>query len=90
MPSGAMFLLASCSLPMLQPVVMVLHLMMLKAACALLEVLSISECYFQCLCFNTGLQVVRGRVILQYNQSLCVNITSKEVKGCVAEAEPSS
>lgn len=38
---------------------LVLHLMMLEAACALLEVLSISECYFQCLCFNTGLQVGR-------------------------------
>lgn len=32
----------------------------------------------------------KGRVISQYNQSLCVNITSKEVKGWVAEAEPSS
>lgn len=31
-----------------------------------------------------------GGVILQYNQSLCVNITSQEVKDGVAEAEPSS
>lgn len=35
----------------------VLHLMMLKAACVSLEVLSISECYFCCSCFNIGLQV---------------------------------
>lgn len=30
-----------------------------------------------------------GRVILKFNQSLCVNVTSKEAKGCVAEAVPS-
>lgn len=58
-PLGTVCLLASCCLPVEQPGVMVLHLMMPRAACALCGVLSISHCYFQCLCFNTGLQVGR-------------------------------
>lgn len=45
-PPGAVCLLASHCLPMERPVVMVLHLMMPEAACASLEVLSLSECYF--------------------------------------------
>lgn len=42
------------------------------------------------ICVSTQGCKLEGRVISQYNQSLCVNITSKEVKGWVAEAEPSS
>lgn len=87
-PPSSVCLLASLCLPMEQPVVVVLCLMMLQAACALLEVLNISgHVSFSMFVFKHRAASWEGRVILQFNQLLYVNIILKEVKGCVGKAE---
>lgn len=89
MPPNAVCLLASLCLSMEQLVVVVLHLIMLQAACASLEVLNISGLIsFLTFMFKSRAARWEGRVILQYNQLLYVNVILKKARGCVGKAEP--
>lgn len=71
--------------------VVVLHLMMLQAACASPEVWNIAgHMSFLMFVFKYRAASLDRGVVLQYNQLLYVNIILKEIRGCVGKAEACS